>query len=470
VWIWISRVLRSLIGLAAIVLAVALFLYLSGSREAPSRTTEERALPVVRAVRVVPQPVTMRWTGYGTARALDASDVAAEVAGRVVEVPDGLEAGVAVTAGDLLARLDPRDYESRASAARRQADAVDAQLSALEVEEARLSEQDGFLGEELEVALRELERARLALAANASNESNVDARLQAVKALGRTRAGVLSQLEVIPSRRAQLRASLEAARADQRLAEDNLGRTAIRAPFDGVVQEIGVEIGEWARAGDRVARVVDLSVIEIPLRVPQSAVGRIGLGDAVDLSTDNGDGLRWAGSVGRIAPESDASNRSATVFVEVRQRPDADAAALLRPGQFLMGAIESAGVRDAMVLPRRAVDAGRVLVAVPLSDSGPEVPGSARTPMVVRSGEVAVSHFMQGAFPAVAPLETQWAVVRDTGGARGVAAGTVVLTSNLETLRPGDLVDIRLETEAGGESDAGLASKAEGSDSSEGTP
>jgi hypothetical protein len=46
----------------------------------------------------------------------------------------------------------------------------------------------------------------------------------------------------------------------------------------------------------------------------------------------------------------------------------------------------------------------------------------------------------------------------------------VVLTSNLETLRPGDLVDIRLETEAGGESDAGLASKAEGSDSSEGTP
>ncbi len=467
-WIWISRVLRSLIGLVAVALAIALFVYLSGSREAPSRMTEERSLPVVRAVRLVPQQVSMRWTGYGTARALDASDVAAEVAGRVVEVPEGLEAGVAVEAGDLLARLDPRDYEARAEAARRQADSFDAQLSALEIEEARLEEQADLLGDEIEVAQRELDRARQTLAAGAGNESAIDARLQALQALRRTRAGVLTQLEVIPSRRSQIRASLEAARSDQGLAEDNLERTAIRAPFDGIVQEVALEVGEWARAGDRVARVVDLSVIEVPLRVPQSAIGRIAIGDAVDLSTDNGDGTRWAGSVGRIAPEADASNRSATVFVEVRQRPDARDAGLLRPGQFLMGEVVSSSRAEALVLPRRAVDAGRVLIATPLSEGDPEPPATARSPMVIRSGEVDVSHAIEGDFDEVSPMETQWSVLRSRGATRGVGAGSVVVTSNLDTLRPGDLVDIRLETE--GASDSGLAANGPMVEQEEGTP
>ncbi len=470
VWIWISRVLRSLVGLAAIVLAVALFGYLKNTREAPTPADVARALPVVRAVKVEAQSVSMRWTGYGTARALDASDVAAEVAGRVVEVPEGIEAGVAVASGDLLARLDPRDYAARAEAARRQADSFDAQLSALEIEEARLEEQAELLAGEIEVARRELDRARKTLDAGAGNASAVDARVQALQALQRTRAVVLAQLEVVPSRRLQLRASLDAARADQRLAEDNLSRTEVRAPFGGVLQDMALEVGEWARAGDRVARVVDLSVIEVPLRVPQDAAGRIAVGDSVTLRAEGPSGLAWAGSVGRIAPESDASLRSATVFVEVRQRPEADGRSLLRPGQFVMGEIVSSDSREAIVLPRHAVDAGRVLVAAPLGEGDPVPPDGTRTPMVVRRAEVAVSHHIEQRFVSIAPTETQWAVVRENGGTRGVRAGEVVLTSNLEALRPGDLVDVRLETELTGASDAGLASKADAETQTEGTP
>ena len=164
---------------------------------------------------------------------------------------------------------------------------------------------------------------------------------------------------------------------------------------------------------------------------PQSAIGRIAIGDAVDLSTDNGDGTRWAGSVGRIAPEADASNRSATVFVEVRQRPDARDAGLLRPGQFLMGEVVSSSRAEALVLPRRAVDAGRVLIATPLSEGDPEPPATARSPMVIRSGEVDVSHAIEGDFDEVSPMETQWSVLRSRGATRGVGAGSVVVTSNL---------------------------------------
>ena len=50
---------------------------------------------------------------------------AAEVAGRVVERPEGLEAGMAGDEGDLLATRDPRDYESRVLAARKQAESLE---------------------------------------------------------------------------------------------------------------------------------------------------------------------------------------------------------------------------------------------------------------------------------------------------------------------------------------------------------
>ncbi len=450
-WIWISRVLRWTIGLIAVVIAIGLFLYLSENRAAPSQSEDARALQVVRAVRVEPQPVAMRWSGYGTARALEASDVAAEIAGRVIERPEGLEAGVSVHKGDLLAKLDPRDYQSRALSARKQADSFDAQLSALEIEEARLGEQADLLAEELAVAERELDRAKRTLDAGAGNASAVDTRLQSLKALARSRAAILTQLEVIPSRRAQLRSALEAARADQGLAEDNLARTQVVAPFDGVVQSIGIQVGEWARAGDTIARIVDLSVIEVPLRLPQSAVGRVALGDSVDLTAEGPLSLAWAGSIGRIAPESDAATRSATIFVEVRQRPESDGRTLLRPGQFVMGRVVSSEIADSLVLPRRSVDAGRVLVARPWREGDPALPDGARTPMVVREAEVETAQFIEAEFPSIDPAETQWVVVRRGGGPRGIEGGSIVLTSNLDTLRPGDLVDVRLE--AGGAPD-----------------
>lgn len=467
-WIWISRVLRWSIGIGAIALALALFLFLKQGREAPSQTAHIRAIPVVRAVRLDAQPIAMQWTGYGTARALNASDVAAEVSGRITERADGIEAGVRINKGDLIVTLDPRDYEARAIAARRQADSIDAQLSALEIEEARLREQASLLGDEFAVAQRELDRAQRTLDAGAGNASAVDTRLQSLKALARSRAAVLLQLEVIPSRRAQLQASLEAARADQRLAEDNLARTAVCAPFDGVVQSIEVEVGEWARSGDTVARVVDLSVIEVPLRLPQSAIGRIAVGDRVDLNAEGPAPLAWAGSVGRIAPESDASTRSATVFVEVRQRPETDARTLLRPGQFVMGRVISGEVAESLVLPRRSVDAGRVLIARPWQNGDPELPGGARTPMVVLESEIITDRFIEGRFAEIDPAETQWVVARQQGGPRGVKAGTVVLTSNLETLRPGDVVDVRFQTEP--DSDAGIAANPAPGTPTEDTP
>ncbi|MEJ1990843.1 MAG: biotin/lipoyl-binding protein, partial [Maritimibacter sp.] len=50
------------------------------------------------------------FVGYGTARAQTSVIVAAEVGGRVVEMPDAIDDGARVSTGDLIVRLDDRTY------------------------------------------------------------------------------------------------------------------------------------------------------------------------------------------------------------------------------------------------------------------------------------------------------------------------------------------------------------------------
>ncbi|USN98378.1 MAG: HlyD family efflux transporter periplasmic adaptor subunit [Phycisphaeraceae bacterium] len=434
-------------GVIALVIALALFMYLAKTREVAQHRDEALSLPVVRAVECVTRPIARQWTGYGTARAMEASDVAAEVAGAVVERPERLEAGVAVEKGDLLLRLDPSDYQDRVQSAQTRIASLEAQLSGLEVQEARLNEQADLLAAEKEIAERDLQRAKDALEKGAGNESQVDAKLQALKAVNRNRAAVLSQLEVIPSKRAETNASLESARADLRMAQQNLARTEIRAPFAGVLQRMDLQVGEWARVGDAVARVVDLSRIEVPLRLPQEAGSALKAGDEATLTVEGPATQTWAGAVSRLAPESDASIRSMTVFVEVRQQPDGSAGTLLRPGQFVMGRVVSRDVVERMVVPRHSVDVDTVLTVVSLGPNDPTPPTGASRPMIVQQADVNVVHYLEGRFDRVSPTETQWAVLIDRGisSSRALHAGDLVLVSNLESLRPGDLVDVRVE-------------------------
>ncbi len=449
-------------GLLVLAASVALFVHLVKTRHAPSQREIARALPVVRAVECTRKPIARRWTGYGTARAMNASNVAVEVAGRVVRRPARIEEGAAVEKGETLVVIDPTDYEQRVRSAGQRVAGFEADLSRLEVQEARLREQADLLDEELAIAQRDLDRARDALQQGAGNASQVDAKLQALKAVDRSRAAILSQLEAIGPQRAATTASLEAARADLRLAEQNLERTTVRAPFAGFIQQLNLDVGEWARAGDVAARVVDLSRIEVPIRLPESAASTLAPGDSVTLRTEGLVPTEWAGEVVRIAPETDASLRSLTVFTEIRQRPGADPASLLRPGRFVSASVESSRREPMFIVPRPSVDIDRVLVASPLRPGDPEPPADAKHPMVVREVAVHVTHHIEARYADISPDETQWSVLSEDGISPGRALheGDLVIVSNLESLRPGDLIDVRIGAAPADE--PGLASRRPG--------
>ncbi|HKK53139.1 MAG TPA: HlyD family efflux transporter periplasmic adaptor subunit [Myxococcota bacterium] len=238
------------------------------------------------------------------------------------------------------------------------------------------------------------------------------------------------QLELLPSRRQRLEAELASQRASMRTAAENLRRASVESPIAGEIQTVRPRQGDWVAAGTMVARVVDLSRLEIPLKIPASAAGWVEQGDPVRIwIREPGGSPEQIGSVVRIAPEADVASRTMTVFVEVQQDP-ADADRLL-PGQFVNGRVVTDDPYPRVVLPRRAVQSNTVYVAGPMREDGARLIGTV---------PVRVAYSFEARLPQIDPQETQWVALE-----RGYepVEGSPVAVTLLEQLVEG--VRVRLE-------------------------
>jgi RND family efflux transporter MFP subunit len=416
----VSVALRVLVGLAMVGIAGAIFGALYSTRPTPAERQEEAAPLAVRVITVRPVEVTRVWEGYGTARAMAQAEVAAQVSARVIERPAGVEPGATVARGDVLIRLDATDFESALASATQMVATLRSDLDAWEIERLRLTERVELA--ETDAGIEQRAYERMAAATGVGNDYETDQRLAAANRARREANLLRETLELMMPRKARAEAQLAAAEADLRLAEENLARTTVRSPIDGILQRVDAHEGDFLMLGTPVARVIDLRRIEAPLRVPASAVQTISPGDRVELGTDTPGAARaWMGVVARIAPEADEGTRTATVFVEVVQAIG-DEARLLLPGQFVVGRVWAGLPEERIVVPRSAVLGDRVMVAA-------EDEGGARR---VQGRQVEVAYHVEGVFDAVDAGERQWAVI-----ASGLASGDQVVVSNLDELRDG---------------------------------
>src|SRR5690606_20882584 len=102
------RVLLPLVVLAGGVLIAAV---LAGQREVAPRGAPVRVVPPVEVVVAEPSTVTLSVRAHGTVRPAVETQLTAEVTGRILEVAPGLRLGAAFAAGEVLVRIDPRDFE-----------------------------------------------------------------------------------------------------------------------------------------------------------------------------------------------------------------------------------------------------------------------------------------------------------------------------------------------------------------------
>ena len=278
--------LKSSYAIAAAIVLVLTGWLLSGRLGADDarRTAEatqtaaaaDRPLPAVRVRAVSAAPVASEIVINGKTAPARMVELRTETNGRVIEL--GARRGAAVRADDLLVRLDPREREAM-------------------VEQARAT-----------LAMREIEHA-------------------AAQQLGAK--GFQSETRV-----AEAAANLEAAQAALEQARLALDHTSIRAPFDGVLEDRPVEIGDFVDVGDAVATVIEQDPFLVVGEAAETEIGtlRVGMAGAARLIT----GETVEGRLRYVGSRADPGTRTFTVELEV---PNPD-------GRFVAGA--SAALRIAL--------------------------------------------------------------------------------------------------------------------------
>lgn len=397
------------------------------STKVESATSDAALRPVqVRTMEAQLRAVDRTWDGYGTARSMNDASIVAEVAGRVIERPNAIEPGQRISVGTILLRLDSSDSTNTLNAANQAASAIEAQLDGLSVESERVGTQIELANDEIDAAQRDLERTAQAIEAGAGSVGELDIKTAAVRRVQREVETLKERLEMIPSRRAQLLAQLAGQRASASTAQENLDRAVIRSPIAGVIQSVSADKGDWVAMGTPIARVIDLSQLEIPVRLPASAIRWIRLGDEIQLW--QGDPIGEPNQIGvitRIAPEADTANRTITVYVEVEQDPNAGDR--LSPGRFVLGRVRSPDDEPRFVVPRRAIQGNRVMIAVPQDSEGYRIE--------VRP--VTTAYSIEGKIESLDPNEDQWTVITS-----GLSQGDLVVVSLLDQISEGLLVEV----------------------------
>jgi multidrug resistance efflux pump len=356
----LAAIVRAAAALLLVGAAALAFAALAATRPQPARS--ERADRPRRVTVMVARPVEVRrvWTGYGSAQAQRSADVPARVSAVVVELPAGIAAGRSVREGDLLVRLDESDFRRQVDISAQSIADVEAQLASLETEEASWRRRLEIAEEQVALAQRELDRGTDVETRGAARANEVDLLRRALNAAAGERTATWEELDKVPARRRGLVARRDGFAAQQRLAEDGLARCAIRSPLSGVLQAVDLEIGESVVPGQRVARVVDLRLIEVPVRLAASARAGVAAGDHVEMRARGTAPRTWLGRVARIAPEDDPATRTFEVFVEIEQDPAR--ADLLAPGRFVEASVRASPPLERFAVPRRALRGDAVLL------------------------------------------------------------------------------------------------------------
>ncbi len=249
------------------------------------------------------------------------SAVAARVAGVATDMD--LRVGDRVNAGDILAELDPERLEIELSQAEAELRIADAGVSVANARRERLE--------------RTLRRAQ-SLAANSaiSNASLQDREGEFAEALG--------SLEEAVARRVSAENAL-------RRAEYNFENLTVRAPFDGVILEVNAQPGQFVSAGSTVARLVDLSALEVEANVPSRYIDALQPELPVRARTDAGGGLTL--SLRAILPTEFSATRTRPVRLEI-----GDGVANAAVGQAVTLDVPVSAPREAVVVPKDALVQG----------------------------------------------------------------------------------------------------------------
>ncbi|RXH18434.1 HlyD family secretion protein [Bradyrhizobium guangzhouense] len=306
----------------------------------------------------------------------DSTIVAPKVSGYIAEVL--VADNEPVQSGQVLARIDDRDFRTALKQAQADVAASEAAVKNLnaqiELQEPLIQQQAAEVdATEATLKFAKQERARYddlmkSGAGTLQRAQQTDAALRSqIAQLQQGKAGLIAankRIEVLATQRAQALAQLDRARALEQQAALNVSYTRITAPVDGTVGARTLRVGQYVQAGTQLMAVVPLNAVYVVANFKETQLTHVRNGQPVELRVDSFHTTRLKGHVDSLSPASGLEfallppDNATGNFTKIVQRvpvkivlDDQRLNGLLRPG---MSAEPTVDTKSAFVAERDA--------------------------------------------------------------------------------------------------------------------
>ena len=319
-----SVIKRLLVPLSILALSAAIFIVLVNNQPTLKTIVKEPVPVAVRALDINLAPMQLSVSSEGNVQPSIETKLVAQVAGEVVELSSSLVAGGDFSKGDLLLKLDPRDYEI--ALARSQATLSRAQA------------EQRYAGEE-----------------NARIRSLYSEELVSI-----------AQLQSAERLLAVANAALDDASAAVNRANVDLERAVFTAPFNGRVRSESVDVGQFLSKGAMIATLYDTDRLQVRLPLADAQLAYLdpsyaqtGLAgeepaDVVLTADYAGDKQSWSAKLLRTEGDISTKSRFLHVIVEVTETLNGNGVRL-PVGLFVDAVIKGRTIDDLVSIPRTAL-------------------------------------------------------------------------------------------------------------------
>ena len=311
------------LGVGGLILLLIIGSVISAKREQPIPITTEKA-----ARRTIVETVS----ATGKIQPETEVKISPEVAGEIIELP--VEDGKEVKKGDMLVKIRPDSYKAL----------LEQQQAAISTAKA-VSDQQKAAVEKAEVDLKQAKDLFEKKLISQTEMTTAQTTYDAAKAM--YQSGLHG---------------IEGAQASSSQARDQLSKTTIYSPLDGVVTVLNSKLGERVVAtnqfaGTEVMRVADLTHMQAVVDVNENDVVHVKLGDSAMVSIDAYGDRQFKGAVEQIANTGKTTGTGTQEEVtnfEVKIRLD-NHEMRLRPGLSCTAEIQTAMVKDVVSVPIQSV-------------------------------------------------------------------------------------------------------------------
>lgn len=352
----------------------------------PSRAVTKRAVLALALALSVAGAADLGYGYLTTGRYLETTDdayvkadstiIAPKVSGYISEVL--VADNEPVKAGQVLARIDDRDFKAALNQAHADVAAAEASVrnlnAQIQLQEPLIQQQAAEVdAAEANLKFAEQERSRYdelmkSGSGTVQRAQQTDAALRAQTAqLQQGKAGLIAankKIEVLDTERAKAVAQLDHARAVEQQAALNLSYTQITAPVDGTVGARTLRVGQYVQAGTQLMAVVPLDAVYVVANFKETQLTHVRNGQPVEVRIDSFSATRLKGHVDSLSPASGLEfallppDNATGNFTKVVQRvpvkivlDDQSLRGLLRPG---MSAEPTVNTKATVVAEREA--------------------------------------------------------------------------------------------------------------------